>query len=361
MTALYTEDQLQEATSWIEDEGRSVTIATVSQSLGISRSPAQALLEQLGQGTSALRVTVTDAETKIRGSSIPTTVFSLSPSSKDGYMYAISGQESVAMAHERDMDQMRDMLKNNQLSHLTASATDSIAPSEQVLSLMQHNVELSDRPIVSSLDRSKPTAPAKKVTTAESFFQKKSATPAEKTSSSTAEKTTTIKDTKPTLAKSSKGKEFSKENEKENNKKVGRVDDLVGDEDDSEEEDVAPRKKIIRGRQPPKEENVEKEEAPVVEPVVSVRGAMDDFATEMKRPTAPTTTTGRRRRKKLIQKTSMDAQGYLHTETQEVWEDILSDEEDEPIFVPKKPTTQQAANKKVNMKQGSLLGFFTKK
>jgi hypothetical protein len=277
-------------------------------------------------------------------------------------MYAISGQESVATAHERDMDQMRDMLKNNQLNNLTASATDSIAPAEPILPLMQHNTDSSsDRPIVSSLDRTKSSAPAKKVTTAESFFQKKSTTPAEKTNRiATIEKT--IKETKPTLPKSSKEKEFSKENEKENNKKVGRVEDLVGDEDDSEEdEEVAPRKKVIRGRKDPKEESVEeKEETPVVEP--PVRGAMDDFATEMKRPTAPTTTTtGRRRRKKLIQKTSMDAQGYLHTETQEVWEDIPSDEEDEPVFVPKKPTTQQASNKKVNMKQGSLLGFFTKK
>lgn len=288
-------------------------------------------------------------------------VFQLSQSSKDGYMYAIPGKESVAMAHERDMDQMRDMLKNNQLSHLTASAMDVIAPAEQVLPLMQHNIESSDRPIVSSLDRSKPTAPAKKVTTAESFFQKKSTTPAEKTSTTTAEKTNTTKDTKTSFSKSSKVKEISKENEKENNKKVGRVDDLVGDEDDSDEEEVAPRKKIIRGRKPPKEESVEKEEEPVVEPAVPVRGAMDDFTTEVKRTTAPTETTGRRRRKKLIQKTSMDAQGYLHTETQEVWEDIPSDEEDEPIFVPKKPTSQQASNKKVNMKQGSLLGFFTKK
>jgi DNA-binding transcriptional regulator LsrR (DeoR family) len=72
MTNLYTEDQLQEVTSWMEDEGRSVTIATVSQSLGISRLPAQALLEQLGK-ENTVRVTVTAAETKIRESSIPTT------------------------------------------------------------------------------------------------------------------------------------------------------------------------------------------------------------------------------------------------------------------------------------------------
>jgi hypothetical protein len=72
MTTLYTEDRLQEVTSWMEDEGRSVTIATVSQSLGISRSQAQALLEQLAKRTS-IRVTVVPAETILRGSSIPIT------------------------------------------------------------------------------------------------------------------------------------------------------------------------------------------------------------------------------------------------------------------------------------------------
>lgn len=271
------------------------------------------------------------------------------------------------------MDQMREMLKNNQLSNLTASATDVILPAEQVIPMMGHNAQSSDRPIVSSLDRSKATAPAKKVTTAESFFQKKSAT-VEKLKSTKAKDATKEqpKESKTghSFSKKPKGMETSKENEKENQaktSKVGCVDDFMGDEDDSDDDpmevDVAPRKKIIRGRkQSNKEEKVE-EPVSEEEPVLPVRGAMDDFATEAKqRPAAETSTSGRRRRKKLVQKTSMDAQGYLHTETQEIWEDIPSDEEDEPIFIPKKPTTtQQTSTKKVAMKQGSLLGFFTKK
>lgn len=71
----YTEDQLQEVISWMEDEDRSVTIATVSQSLEISRSQAQALLEQLAErnGASTFRVTVVPSEENTTGSPIPTT------------------------------------------------------------------------------------------------------------------------------------------------------------------------------------------------------------------------------------------------------------------------------------------------
>lgn len=72
---MYTEDQLQEVTSWMEDEGRCVTVATVSQSLELSRSQAQALLEQLAkERKGAVRVKVVPSEESTSSAGpIPTT------------------------------------------------------------------------------------------------------------------------------------------------------------------------------------------------------------------------------------------------------------------------------------------------
>lgn len=264
---------------------------------------------------------------------------------------------------------MREMLKNsNQLDNLTANATDAIAPAEQVIPLMERNFQSSDRPLVNTLDRSKTVAPVKKSTTAESFFQKKKT--ATKTKETTKAKETTKKESEncktDNSSKQPKEKATSKDNEKENNgksSKVGSVDDFVGDDDDSEDDlmeiDAAPTRKIIRGRKQRKEE-VEAADVVAVEKKAAVPawGAMDQFATaEAKRPTEQ----GRRRRKKLVQTTSMDAEGYLHTETQEMWEDIPSDEEKVEILNSKKPAAQQLPTKKTAMKQGTLMGFFTKK
>jgi hypothetical protein len=183
-------------------------------------------------------------------------------------------------------------------------------------------------------------------------------------------------------------------------KAVGNADDFVADEEESEDEmimTVSPKQKpaIVRGErkkeaQPPKVEMEDDDDVAMVNNDVdvddndnedampkakpTVYGAMDDYAQvkETKNDdSGATTNKRRRRRKKLVEVTAMDASGYLTTETKEVWEDIPSDEED-PV-VPPPPTAASAKVpppasrpkkkpvQKSKLKQGNLMGFFTKK
>lgn len=106
-----------------------------------------------------------------------------------------------------------------------------------------------------------------------------------------------------------------------------------------------------------------------------------------------------RRRKKMVEKTYVDSRGYLHTETQEVWEEIPSDEENDTVMsqqhlsskhqqestsIPSKkqqvlpsngggastssttrtnskPNVKKGGAHASNLKQGNLMGFFAKK
>lgn len=76
----------------------------------------------------------------------------------------------------------------------------------------------------------------------------------------------------------------------------------------------------------------------------------------------------RRRRKRMVEKTFTDENGYLYTETQAVWEDVPSDEEDvsalaskkAPGAGPGKKAKKSSAPPKA-LKQGSIMGFFKKK
>jgi len=108
-----------------------------------------------------------------------------------------------------------------------------------------------------------------------------------------------------------------------------------------------------------------------------VVGAIDAFASTKSKSNGTmrhtTSTNGnkvQRQRKKLVEKTTMDKNGYIHTEMVEVVEDIPSDEDEN-----QKPTRSQlsttstkqktkpkakAKNTK-NMKQAGLMGFFAKK
>lgn len=105
-----------------------------------------------------------------------------------------------------------------------------------------------------------------------------------------------------------------------------------------------------------------------------VYGAMDSFAHKGDKKQGDgrsSQETGKRRRKKLVEKTTMDEKGYIHTETVCVWEDIPSDEEDNTAqgSPPKKPRPsatgegprRPAAKKTKGMKQAGLMGFFSKK
>ena len=128
-------------------------------------------------------------------------------------------------------------------------------------------------------------------------------------------------------------------------------------------------------------------------------GAMDAFVVANKESTdinnKSNATHSRRRRKKLVERTYTDAKGYLHTETQEIWEEIPSNEEnDDSSTLPSiglsnnesghntTKKSQQLLKGKASdkgtkllpnsknskkgaaashLKQGSLMGFFSKK
>ena len=66
----------------------------------------------------------------------------------------------------------------------------------------------------------------------------------------------------------------------------------------------------------------------------------------------------------MVEKTYTDEQGYLYTSTEAVWEDVNSDEEPEATKPAEKESPKKKAKKAVKpkaMKQGTLMGFFTKK
>jgi DNA polymerase subunit Cdc27 len=108
-------------------------------------------------------------------------------------------------------------------------------------------------------------------------------------------------------------------------------------------------------------------------------GAMDAYTTQRRTvssqssATATASSTGpqqRRRQKQWVEKTTLDANGYLRTESQEVWVDVPNDDESPAApaaapaaLVPKPPTKKAVSGKtkKPAMKQGNLMGFFQKK
>lgn len=324
--------------------------------------------------------------------------------------------ESLAAAHERDMAYYRDLLTDNTLQTVLCelSKFDCIAPHPSIHSAFQESLQQAskapegDVPVASATSSSATLARGgpKKVTTAASFFSSKK----EKTMMTT---TATTKSTNPAKTVKATSKDEAMSEEKENHvssskntkgtSKIGTVDDFVGDEesdddsdddsmdakiaatgekkprallDDDEDSDdddghlqTKPMKKKTNGSDsavtaPQEKTKKKRKEEPTV-----VSGAMDAFATKKDKAetnTAPATK-HKRRRKKLVERTTMDASGYLHTETQEIWENILSDEEDSEVVsqisTKKMEATKPNASKKAPaaMKQGSIMGFFKKK
>ncbi len=103
-------------------------------------------------------------------------------------------------------------------------------------------------------------------------------------------------------------------------------------------------------------------------------GAMDAFAQKKEKSTpsagSSTTSSGgvKKRRKKLVEETTVDANGYMRTETITVWEDVSDDE----VEVKAKPAMTKAAAPKPKgknsmkksggtKKQAGLASFFAKK
>lgn len=319
--------------------------------------------------------------------------------------------ETLSTGFEREMSVFRDNLKDNRLRYCESA----IAPAPEIKTLLDQEPDVEMEvvaeaaPAPASNNTSLSKGP-KKTTTAENFFGKQSKT---SKATSTSRKSTT----KPSKGKRSAVSFSTKEDCKENNTKestatkkqvvekktssmddkksskiVGNADDFVGDMEDDDDEDsvnndssvsmeIEPGQKVrkkVAKRQVLMDDDdgdddddyIMLDEKPKKEKVV-VTGAMDAFTTTKEKPaTDDTAATKKRRRKKLVDKTTVDANGYLHTETQEVWEDVPSDEEDEGLAavlttkkasLPKKQSGKKKTGAKSNMKQGNLMGFFKKK
>jgi DNA polymerase subunit Cdc27 len=139
------------------------------------------------------------------------------------------------------------------------------------------------------------------------------------------------------------------EAEKENSPATGTADDFVGDADE-DEDFLAEETDRRRRNEAQKREDAKKERQRELATAAREQ-AIEAQAVEKAQPVP-----SKKRRKRLVEKTSMDASGYLHTETQVIWEDV-SDEED--LVVKQAPVKKVAT--KGGMKQGSLMGFFGKK
>lgn len=327
------------------------------------------------------------------------------------YSLALSQTETVHTAHEKDMDRFRDLLKEEDLSNTTValeptlhqhlvvnssfSKTRTTAQASQEERLSGGVMAAPHVAVAVAAISSKPTKkPARKVTTAASFFAKNESPTKKQKKQGSEEARETINPRKKESTKKQPQKkehhkkppakkqasteavdvdndsdastiDFSQEekensvNRKKENFKIGNADDFVGDEDEDDDFLESERQRKSRNaakprKQPqhkPPKENVEDEES-----APKVHGAMDAFAQHQEKKPAEK---HHKRIRRLVEKTTMDANGYLHTETQAVWEDV-SDEE-EPVVVRETVTKAAPVKSTKNMKQGSLMGFFKKK
>jgi len=155
---------------------------------------------------------------------------------------------------------------------------------------------------------------------------------------------------------------------KKNNKPVGNADDFEGDvesdgDDDSvvveqnelvvEDSNKSNKSKSVPARrayQMNDSSDNEEEQQPVEEEEAVKKTAPKKDAPKQKR-----------RRKRMVEKTFTDENGYLYTETQAVWEDVPSDEEE--AVIKTSAVSQKKAKKgpPKKMGQASIMGFFKKK
>lgn len=303
--------------------------------------------------------------------------------------------ETMHIAHERDMVLYRDMIQYNAGPLLDEHAhIDAIVPCAATLTGYRTSLQsgldfVSDAPqeTVSRVSSSSSSRLPKKVTTAAAFFgaKKEDKKPSKAVSSKTAKAQKPVKKAVPAaFAKKTATKAKSNPEEKENASKndVGNADDFVGDFDDEEEDDDVCMQEpaMVRGEDPTMRRTIaiddsDDDEDEAANPAKAksskkkapLSGAMDAFTSQKPKPQESAgDSKKKRRRKRLVEKTTTDPNGYLHTETQEVWEDVPSDEEEAPSLLSKKAPSRLAATKKkgagkTGMKQGNLMGFFKKK
>ena len=330
--------------------------------------------------------------------------------------------ESIHTSHERDRSQFQESFENFALPSALCKQkaneefysecfASNIDVSEDAMKVRLSNAP-SKKVAASATTQAMPTkstykAPVKKTaTTAKNFFGKNNssstATKSKTTSNAnnnnnknniTTKKSATLsfQPKKKDVTSNNKTMKKVPEEEKENveNKNVGDADDFVGDIEDSDDEDVTmnddaepveeeqeeltTKRKTKKAKKPARKvcdlgvSDEDEENAPAK---TVVEGAMDAFTKKVPPKTQNNNENGngskRRRRKVTKDKTFVDEKGYLIVESQEVWEDIPSDEEEPVATKPKsaKPSPKKKAKKAEApnaMKQGTIKGFFAKK
>ena len=261
----------------------------------------------------------------------------------------VHSQSSSSVFSLKTIDCTKETLPENLFAVSLVESTESasqarvlqgchlIPPSPHVEALLAQSIESVEQVVV---------APQGTTMTATKFFGSKKASvnanaAADKTK---AAKPATKPEPKPPAATKPADSKPSKQEDEKENATIGNADDFMGDEEESDDDDV-----VLAV--PSKKRAVIQDDSPVQQPP----GAMDDLA-----QVAPKKDTTRavHRRKKLVQKTTTDDKGYFHTETQEVWEDVVV-EEVAPAAVPKAAAAKKG-KKPSAMKQGNLMGFFKK-
>lgn len=321
-----------------------------------------------------------------------------SPKDNSSFLYAVAPSEGdedtdnnnvLLSAHELTLAKWRDAIRNNdteQIAKCTKPAQDIVAQSLESNDDWQnrwnmYHTPTSDLGSASVSRASAPTAFGKKKTvTAASFFGKSAKSSSTSTNTQQKSKSTLSSDSQTVKKKSVANSMFQKktaQEEKENKhnkqrteskpavekKVVGNADDFVGDDESSDDESVNPVEVPPSPKKRDQPDVNENDETAQVEEIDLMDVDQDPKKEENMETESSPAPKKRGRRKKLVQKTSVDSKGYFHTETQEIWEDIPSDEEPERIK-PKKTTKKLAApakKKAKGMKQGSIGSFFAKK
>jgi len=251
-----------------------------------------------------------------------------------------------------------------------------ILPSQQV-GVDMNNVQLSDsRVTVPTTEVGSKKQNHPKVS-ASSFFQT-SSTKTEKKKPGRTEKAASGKENSKSSTATTKKASLSKSRAERLTKEtsVGRVDDIVGDEESDEEDfDVTNANQRSGSRKAASirivddddeeeelEEKKEKTKKKKAKKEAS-SGAMDAFTVQnvaSKEP-PPVSTGATKRRRKLVEKTTTDENGYFHTEMVEEWEDVPASEvaETQPTSSNNGPARKKSNS--IKKKQGSLMGFFSAK
>jgi len=380
---------MEEVWSWVHNERKCVTSFQVAMTLGVSRTVASFLLRDLPlhkemphDDDVMYEVTKTTWVEMEGKDGTKQTVIKLVKHltkniSEDSIVYsvALKDTQNLLTAHEVQKVTLPIGLDSFALS--TSLNTSRIAPSVDI-----DRLSLGDEGRFASMPDMAPatnkfSAKPRKTTTAATFFgqndkikgDKKPAPPivvsngkksksAETKAESPERKTQLMKPETSFFGNNAavtKPRPLPEGDEEKENapSKKGTADDFIGDDDEDDEflaqEQERQRRNRLQKQEKDKKEfrRAEREQVAAKEKAAVAKLQLDQEQVPIK---------SKKRRKRLVETTTMDANGYLHTETQAIWEDVSESEE---IVVKQAPVTKVTA--KNGMKQGSLMGFFGKK